>query len=200
MPLADKLRAASFKPDVIPSWLVLRPDILLGSNIPQPLHGVAPRVVLGTSWWNKTRREAYRSTEYRCISCGVHKTKAKLRQWLEGHELYEIDYAKGRAKYIETVPLCHCCHSFIHDGRLLALLEKGEIHHFKYVTIIQHGEEVLARAGLKRLSLEERDRLILDGELAPWSKWRLRIGRNLYPPRFKSEEEWRQFHDRARSD
>lgn len=196
MPLSDKLRAASFKPDVIPYWLVLRPDILLHPNIPAPLHGVAPRVVLGRKWWDKTRQEAYRSTDCHCLACGVHKTKAKLRQWLEGHELYEIDYARGRAKYIETVPLCHLCHCYIHDGRLLALLEKGEIHHSKYVTIIQHGEEVLRRAGLKRLSLVERDRLILEGELMEWGKWRLRIGRNLYPPRFKSLEEWREFHDR----
>lgn len=194
MPLSDRLRGTSFIPSSLPPGLVLRPDILLGHNIPQPLHGVAPRVVLGTSWWNKTRQEAYRSTDYHCFSCGVHKTRAKLRQWLEGHELYEIDYAKGRAKYLETVPLCHCCHNFIHDGRLLAMLEKGEIHHSKYVTIIQHGEEVLCKAGLKRLSLVERDRLILEGELMEWSKWRLRIGRNLYQPRFKSLEEWKEHH------
>ncbi len=125
-----------------------RPEILLCPNIPKPMHGLAPRVIMGSSWWDKTRKEAYASTNRRCMACGVHKYKAKARKWLEGHELYQTDYRLGRLTYLETVPLCHFCHNYIHDGRLQMLLERGQIHHQKYAAIIQHGNRVLAEANL----------------------------------------------------
>lgn len=199
-PLSDKLRGISFSKPPLPPGLILRPDLLLHQNIPKPLHGVAPRVVLGTNWWDRTRRAAYKSTDNHCLACGVHKFKAKLRQWMEAHEIYEIDYQKGRAKFLEVVPLCHCCHNFIHDGRLQALLDKGEIHHAKFVAIIQHGDEVLRQAGLVRESLEVRNRRILNGELMEWGRWRLRIGRNLYKPKFKSYEHWKEAMHNAKSE
>lgn len=109
--------------------------------------------------------------------------------------MYEIDYQKGVAKFIEVVPLCHLCHNFIHDGRLQNLLDMGKIHQYKYIQVIQHGERVLKQAGLNRESHREREaeieRLIANGKIADWGKWRLRIGRKLYPPIFKTYEEWR---------
>lgn len=171
----------------------LRPEILLGHNIPKPLHGVAPRVVLGQNWWNKERRASYKSSNYHCIACGVHKSKAKYHQWLEGHELYEIDYAKGRMKYLETVPLCHFCHNYIHDGRLLDLLKKRQIHHAKYVAILKHGDQVLRKAGLEKLSRDQRNELFLKqmfkGRIAAWKDWRLVIGRKTYKPKYNNLKE-----------
>lgn len=198
--LKDKLKGAFDNLPVFPSGMSLRPEILLHPNIPKPLHGVAPRVVLGRSWWDQTRKAAYKSTNYHCLACGVHKTRAKLRQWLEAHEIYEIDYGKGRAKFLEVVPLCHCCHNYIHDGRLRGLLEQGKLHHSKYVTIIQHGDLVLSQAGLARESLAVRDESIMNGKLAEWGSWRLRIGRNLYKPKFKSLEEWMEAHNGKEAD
>lgn len=165
----------------------LRPEVLLHQNIPQPLHQVNPRSVLGKKWWDQERKKAYESTNFHCIACGVHKTLAKARQWLEGHELYDIDYLKGRAKYVETVPLCHYCHNSIHSGRLQALLDSGYLHHQKYVAIIQHRDQILKAAGLTLPAP-------YTGKVAEWSKWRLRIGRNLYPPKFKNIEEWEKAH------
>lgn len=163
----------------------LRPEVLLSPNIPKPMHCVCPRDILGRNWWNKTRKEAYKSTEYHCIACGVHKSAAKSRQWLEGHELYETDYAKGRHKYIETVPLCHFCHNGIHTGRLRMLLDSGKIHQAKYVAILQHKDRILSQAKLIMP-------LPYDGPIAEWSKWRLILNGKLYPPKFKSYEEWEQ--------
>lgn len=174
----------------------IRPELLLAPNIPRPLHGLAPRTVLGDAWWNKTRKEAYKSTYYHCAACGVHKLKAKGHQWLEGHEVYETDYAAGTSTYIETVPLCHYCHSFIHDGRLQRLVEQGKLSAGKYRAVIEHGQTVLRKAGLsKQKVMEELGVLIvnleLSGDLPKWDDWRLIIDGKSYKPKYKTEEQWR---------
>lgn len=190
MSLARKLKG------VKPKQWTLRPEVLLCSNVPRPMHGVAPRVVLGAKWWNETRRDAYKKAAYHCIACGVHKSKARGHQWLEGHELYNVDYSKGLMVYLETVSLCHYCHSYIHDGRMLGLIEKGQYRHDKYKRVMQHGDQVLRDAGLKRLTYREREEIVVDmalnGKLAEWSKWRLVIEKKKYKPKFKSEYAWRQ--------
>ncbi len=181
MPLSDKIRKANKDhPSVV--WKQ-RPEVLLCPNIPKPMHGVAPRVVLGSVWWDNERQAAYRSTDYHCIACGIPKLLAEYHQWLEGHELYKINYKKGLMTYVETVPLCHFCHNFIHSGRLEALLEAGQIHHAKYRSIIQHGDRILKQAGLKRLEAYA-------GPFAEWGRWRLQIGKKKYPPLYKTEESW----------
>lgn len=162
-----------------------RPEVLLSPRIPEPLHGVAPRNLLGPKWWNKTRQEAYRSTHYHCLACGVAKHRARYRQWLEAHELYEVDYRKGRMTYIETVPLCHLCHNFIHRGRTEALFSKGEMSATKYIAIVQHGEQTLMEAGLP-LSAP------FPGiSFVRWEDWRLVLNGKEYSPKFKTYEQWK---------
>ena len=179
-PLAKKL-AQKAKKVVTVEW-TLRPEVLVNHIIPLPMHGMAPRIVLGQAWWDRTRRAAYKSTNYHCIACGVHKFEAAYHQWLEGHEVYDIDFLMGRMEYVETVPLCHFCHNYIHDGRLRALLEQGKIHHAKYVAIIKHGDAVLARHSLTR----ERH----EGPMAEWRDWRLVVDGKEYPPVYGSVGEW----------
>lgn len=177
----------------MPVWK-RRPSILLCPNIPKPLHGVNPRSVLGDRWWDSTRKRAYKRTNYRCQACGVHKKNAKSRKWLEGHELYDTDYEAGRLTYIETVPLCHFCHNYIHDGRMHMLLQQGYMPQAKFVAIIQHGDRVLADAGLRRPTLAERELEIIlrfsEGKCARWDQWRLVAFNKEYPPKFKTLEEW----------
>jgi len=163
--------------------IVTRPELLLHPNIPAPLHGLAPRTIMGSKWWEATREAAYRKAHYCCLACGVHKSKAKFRQWLEAHETYQIDWHKGRSEYIETVALCHCCHNYIHSGRLEALLEEGRISHAKFAAIHRHGDEILAKAGLaKKVTLVSNE--------APWGKWRLVFNGKLYKPKYKTKKAW----------
>lgn len=195
--LSDKLKKQLEALPKIPQvvW-VRRPEVLLSKQIPKPLHSVNPRSILGRKWWDKTRKESYASTNFHCISCGVAKEMAKSRAWLESHELYSIDYKKGRMTYLEAVPLCHLCHNYCHPGRLRMLLDKGEIHHSKYVMVITHGDRVLAEAGLSRDSIQVAEAKLLkleqQGKIAKWADWRLVIDGKEYEPLYKSYAEWEQ--------
>ena len=161
-----------------------RPQILLCPQIPKPMHGTAPRVVLGQQWWDLTRREAYRSTSYHCLACGINQGECPERRLLEGHELYDIQYAIGRLNYIETVPLCHYCHNYIHAGRTMALMEQGVYTARKAAAIMNHGDKVLFEAGLSKLPP-------YTGPMAWWGDWRLVVFGQLYEPIYKTEAEWK---------
>jgi len=176
--LADQL--AGLPED--PIWK-LRPEVLLCANTVKPMHGVVPRVILGKEWWDQTRQAAYRSTGYHCVACGVYKLAAKEYRWLEGHELYKTNYRLGRMTYVETVPLCHYCHCFIHDGRLQALRDKREITVEKYDAVMAHGKRVLAMAGIKK-------NRPYSGPMAEWQDWRLVLFGKEYPPLYKDYQAW----------
>lgn len=121
----------------------IRPELLLHPNIPKALHGVNPRSILGQKWWNEVRQKAYRKHDYHCYACGVHKTEAKYHQWLEAHEVYDINYATGKVEMTEIVALCHSCHNYIHDYRLYILNVNGQIDLKKYISILSHGERII---------------------------------------------------------
>lgn len=170
-----------------------KPGLLLLPNVPLPLHGVNPRTVLGAGWWNKTRKEAYASTDYHCEACGTAKQKLRGRKVLEAHEVYEIDYTAGKSVYVRATPLCPWCHKFIHDGRLLWLYETQQITAQHYASVLRHGQRVLATKGLERESLEERDRFVQQlreqGQLCPWADWRLVVDGREFPPKYKTADE-----------
>ena len=186
MSLADKIRKAKAKKPrarkTKTEWK-RRPEILVYPGVPQPLHGRAPREILGWKWWNKTRQAAYQSTNYHCQACGVEKYKARGPEWLEGHEMYDIDYLLGTAIYTETVPLCHYCHAYIHDGRLLMLLEESKITQSRYIAIIQHGDNVLRQVGLAKKPAP-------DGPMAEWADWRMIVNGKEYKPKFADIHAW----------
>jgi hypothetical protein len=144
---------------------------------------------MGSRWWNEQRQIAYRSTDFHCAACGVPKERA-VRGYLNAHEVYEIDYAKGRMSLKEIVPLCVNCHDFIHLGRLTMLSQKGEITQARYVFVIRHGEEVLRKVGLRKPTLAEQERLIANQKVAPWSAWRLMLEGKEYGPKYKSQADW----------
>jgi hypothetical protein len=126
-----------------------RPYILQNPNVPKPMHGRNPRSILGKEWWDEKRQAAYRRYDYCCWACGIHKRQAAYHHWLEGHEIYTIDYPRGRMELQEIVALCHSCHNFIHSGRMVMRLEAGELEPQKYVEIVNHGWSVLKAAGLR---------------------------------------------------
>jgi hypothetical protein len=170
-----------------------QPEILLLPNIPKPLHGVNPRTVLGTKWWNQERTTAYASTNYHCEACGISKKDIQGRKVLEGHEVYHTDYEQGRLSYIRTTPLCPMCHKFIHDGRLTMLLESKQISMQHFAAVMKHGQRVLSLARLSRPTIQERDRVVetmyYEGRLARWADWKLVVNNVEFGPKFATPEE-----------
>lgn len=118
-------------------WLLFHP------NIPKPLHGMAPRIFKGEGWWKQTKAKAKKQFNFHCWACGVHQNQSRYHQWLEAHECYSMDYSIGKVEYKGTSALCHSCHNYIHDGRMLKLFEKGEFSLNKYEGILVHGNAVL---------------------------------------------------------
>lgn len=159
-----------------------RPELLLHPNIPKPLHGCAPRVVLGDQWWNEHRQEAYRTNNYCCWACGVPRSDALVHQWLEAHEAYDFDYSRGRLTLLEIVALCHLCHNFIHSGRLSMLNSSGEVTDEFVDQVTKHGKAVTR--GLKRPKATD------PRNVAKWSDWRMVIEGRDYGPTTPSHAAW----------
>lgn len=121
-----------------------RPSILTHPNIPRALAGINPRSIMGRDWWDEQRKAAYKVNGGHCWACGLSSSRDPYHPWLEGHEYYEFDYDKGTMTFIEVVALCHCCHNFIHSGRLMALYEAHAIDYDKTKYILNHGLAVLS--------------------------------------------------------
>lgn len=156
------------------------PTILLHPNIPKPLHGVAPRVILGNIWWDKVRQAAYASTSYRCAACGVPKQIADYHQWLEAHEIYDFDYPKGLLTFVHAVPLCHACHNYIHSGRMSMMVRSGEMQESKMENILKRGDALTK--GLRRPSPPK--------SIAAWQDFRMEIMGFQWGPSTRNYGEW----------
>lgn len=163
------------------------PRVLLMPNIPKPLHGLNPRTILGNTWWNKTKAKAFKETRNHCKGCGVHKDKAEIKKGLEGHEQYRVNYKTGRMTYLNTIPLCYCCHNYVHYGRLEMLLLSKKITREHYYRILDYGDMTLMIWGLSKKIDNIPDRI-------PWNNWRLILKGKAYKPLFKSFKEWEEHY------
>lgn len=186
----------------------INPEILLHPNIPKPLHGLNPRTVKGQDWWDSQRLKAYKSRDYHCWACGIHKSEAMYHQWLEAHETYEYDYPKGLATVKEIVALCHCCHNFIHNGKAEMEFMSGKIDTERLTYIMQHGTNLLSKNKLPMnifaFSVIKRNNLRISNipaylqqtsnTITNWEDWRLDIDGELFKPKFKNYEEWKKYY------
>ena len=201
---------SSFKPAIqygAPSNL--RPELLLHPNIPKPLHGLAPRTILGKEWWDKVRNKTVNRQGNHCAACGVPATRAAHRRYLEAHELYHIDYDRAFALYNGTVALCNSCHAYIHCGRLNHLYSKGLDTEW-VLAVLEHGRRLLKQSDLEPTDTQQYSysairglpldpdvmtRLQeLDREAPAWSAWRLLLGDKEYYSKFKDHEEWEEYY------
>lgn len=171
---------------------------------------------MGQDWWDTERQKAYKSTDYHCLACGVHKSEAKIHKWLEAHEYYKFLYSKGIIEIEKIIPLCHSCHNYIHNGRLMKLVLRREISVDTFWTIVRHGTMVLSNNKLDnnpfmlgvlhsvygKFRFPQWAEELLSypinypkgGGNIPWSQWRLKFNGKLYEPIHKSYEDWKNFY------
>jgi hypothetical protein len=183
----------------------LKPEILTHPNIPKPLHGLNPRLIMGKKKWDTIREEAYRSSDYHCIACGVHQSEAKKKQQLEAHEYYSMDYSKGHIEITSIEPLCHYCHVFIHSGLLSVSVTKGWRTKQEAVEILEHGFKILSdnnlqcfpytwilarRSGAETYGVEMYQ--INAKKMPKWADWRLAWDGQEYAPKFDTPEKWKK--------
>ncbi len=185
-----------YKPKkIIPKAKFTRPELLTHPNIPKPLHGLNPRTILGQEWWDKQRNKAYKKNNYCCWACGVHKDLAKYKKWLEAHESYDYDWINGKLELQEIAALCHCCHNFIHSGRLQILQDKCQISERKFSDIMNHGLSILRK--FPEL-LEAWDMRHAPGHFSnvTWKDWHIVIEGQKYFSKFENVEEWYEFYNK----
>jgi len=177
-----KINSVSGQEDRPPPGFHPLPEILLHPQIPKPMHGIAPRTILGQAWWDAERHAACNKYKQHCWACGVYKLNAKLNHWLEAHEMYDINYAKGTMTYTHSVGLCPYCHKYIHAGRLLEEYKAGKISMLLLMDITNHGETILHNAGIGR---PPGPSVVSD-----WESWRLILNGQAYPGLWPSYETW----------
>jgi len=181
--------------------VTIRPELLCQPNIIKPLHGLNPRTLLGQGRWDIERRKAYAKNSYCCMACWIEKSKAPFHQWLEAHEVYDIDFDTHTYKLKEIVPLCHSCHMYIHDWLLSVLHNRWEVSTTKYNRIMKHWESIL-----KKAKIQNRGKLMMDmckNDVSQWfpeenwtrSDWGLEIDGKKYYTKFKTYWERSNFYN-----
>jgi hypothetical protein len=159
-----------------------RPELLLQLPIPRPMHGVNPRTIMGSTWWNEQKKEISILQDNKCAACG-----RQHKDGLEAHECYDIDYNKCTMKFKEVVGLCFKCHSFVHPGYVKQLIRLGEMSLKEAAEIMHRGYRLLNKANLRRS-------FTYSGEIN-WTKWRLVFNGKEYKPKYNSYEVWRRHYE-----
>lgn len=195
----------------------LRPLIAM-PNIPRPLHTCNPRNLLGPTTWNHMRKACYHAADNTCEICGAKPENLRRRH---GHEVYEIDYANGTAKFVRVFCVCSLCHlGCIHTGRALTLwkhnnplyptefLLEGAEHAFKiisgynkdnpgadiraYSTFLDYLKHDELREPMEKLIEKYGIKFYTEVEnMVDWGDWKLIIGDKKYDAPYANEEEWK---------
>jgi hypothetical protein len=135
--------------------------------------------------------------------------------------VYEIDYAKGTAKFVKVFCVCSMCHlGCIHTGRALTLwkngnplyptdfLLKGAEHAFKiiseynadnpkadlraYSTFLDYLKHDELREPMEKLIDQYGIKFYTEVEdMVPWGDWKLIIGDQEYNTPYADKDEWK---------
>lgn len=110
------------------AWTAPKEDgapIIAMPNIPTPIHGLAPRTVLGSGVWNHMRKRCYYMADYKSQISGIELDKSDSQRVPNAHELYSYNYITGEALFVRAVCISPLEHNFIHSGRMLTMYKKG---------------------------------------------------------------------------
>ena len=189
--------------------------LLCMPNIPQQLHGLNPRTLVGMTAWRHIRKLCVIRAKYKCEVCG-----AGSKKHLQTHELYTYDFKNGIGIFERCVALCEKCHMrFIHSGRMFTKYKKSFLTKDELLEGIERGFALIKKWNDEHKS-EDKLRVspaILDyidnenvgdeiwelidkyeiefyviKQEAKWSDWKMIIGDKEYKTPYKDEKEWRE--------
>lgn len=95
-----------------------------------------------------------------------------------------MDYKAGKMTFVRLVALCHSCHNYIHDGRMMMMVDQGVMSEEKYYDIERHGINLLNSNGLPSRARRPK------GPIAEWNKFRMVFEGKEYGPSSKNYSEW----------
>jgi hypothetical protein len=127
--------------------------ILAQPLLPYTLHGVNPRTIMGQTSWNKIKKVKQKEADHHCQICDRYVAHV-IGDYLECHEVYEIDEEKYEFKLIDIVAICNTCHSFIHFGRTTILYNEGKITEDRYYEIYDKGQQLLQSQNLVKKEID----------------------------------------------
>lgn len=205
----------------------LRPLIAM-PNIPRPLHGLAPRTLLGSTTWDHMRKRCYAQADNTCVICGCKPDNAHHRH---SHEAYKIDYAHGTSTFAGVYCLCSLCHlGGIHTGRALTLwkhgnplyptefLLKGAENAFRiiyeynqdhpgadlraYATFLDYLKHDELREPMEKLIEKYQIKFYEEVDnMVEWKDWKLIIGSREYDTPYEDEDAWKSaMEERGKAD
>ncbi len=149
---------------------------------------------MGKARWDEVRVRAYNKNNDCCWACGVHRSKAPVRKWLEAHELYDINYKKGRMKLREIVALCRLCHSYVHQRRVAALVGKKKIQPKFQNRVLTHGDLILARTKARPWFNVKKIQRDMASSKVKWEKWHLIFEGKKYYSNFRGATDWQNYY------
>ena len=185
-------------------------------NVPRPLHGLAPRKIMGDSTWDHVRKRCYYLAGYKCEVCG----EGLVKPYYAAHELYSYDYIEGIGQFERYIAICSKDHDFIHSGRMVTLFKSGNTFYPKsYVLeVVEKGFKLINEYNsehckqeplkayatflnyLKTPELTNEIQSLIDKyniefyqepkHIAKWNKWRLIIGNKEYPSPYSDQGKW----------
>lgn len=104
--------------------------ILGGPNIVKPLHGVAPRVYMGKTTWDRVRKRTYYLAKYKCEICGANCSTPGTLDCLErGTEVLTVSGWKP----IENITLSDSVAQFEPDSETVSFVNPTRVIE-KYAT------------------------------------------------------------------
>lgn len=89
--------------------------VLTQTILPFSLHEINPRTIMGEKEWKKIKKDTQTKANHHCQCCGRY-VKHISGDWLETHEMYNVDLEAHEFELTGFVGLCKDCHNYIHVG------------------------------------------------------------------------------------
>ena len=185
-------------------------------NIPKPLHGINPRMIMGEDNWDQLRMKCYIDSSYKCEICG----KLLDDKTIQLHELYKVSRKEKYALFERFIPVCILCHNGIHSGRAISLYRNNNTIFTKayILTIADHCFSLISNYNKQNNTdyrlfktflnylyfpeLEQDMRELISkydihfyewrGGLGKWTSWRLIYDGKEYFSPYENSDAWRE--------